>query len=78
MDAALERSAMPKIYIRLLPFLVVAYILAYVDRINVSFAALTMRGDLDMSAAAFGFAAALLEALHRAEFAVRSVLASQQ
>src|SRR5450755_1286134 len=57
MDAALERSAMRKIYIRLLPFLVVAYILAYIDRINVSFAALTMRGDLDMSAAAFGFAA---------------------
>ncbi|HEY6715840.1 MAG TPA: MFS transporter [Reyranella sp.] len=57
MDAALERSAMRTIYIRLLPFLVVAYILAYVDRINVSFAALTMRGDLDMSAAAFGFAA---------------------
>src|SRR5580692_1198030 len=57
MDATLERSAMRKIYIRLLPFLVVAYILAYVDRINVSFAALTMRGDLDMSAAAFGFAA---------------------
>ena len=57
MDASLEKSAMRKIYLRLLPFLVVAYILAYVDRINVSFAALTMRGDLDMSAAAFGFAA---------------------
>jgi ACS family tartrate transporter-like MFS transporter len=57
MDALLEKSAMRKIYLRLLPFLVVAYILAYIDRINVSFAALTMRGDLDMSAAAFGFAA---------------------
>ena len=57
MDASLEKSAMRKIYLRLLPFLVVAYILAYIDRINVSFAALTMRGDLDMSAAAFGFAA---------------------
>ena len=57
MDAALEKSAMRKIYFRLLPFLVVAYILAYIDRINVSFAALTMRDDLDMSATAFGFAA---------------------
>jgi ACS family tartrate transporter-like MFS transporter len=56
MDAALEKSAMRKIYIRLLPFLVVAYILAYIDRINVSFAGLTMRGDLNMSAADFGFA----------------------
>ena len=56
MDAALEKSAMRKIYMRLLPFLVVAYLMAYIDRINVSFAGLTMRGDLDMSAAAFGFA----------------------
>jgi ACS family tartrate transporter-like MFS transporter len=47
---------MRKIYIRLLPFAVLSYILAYIDRINVSFAGLTMRGDLDMSAAAFGFA----------------------
>jgi MFS transporter, ACS family, tartrate transporter len=56
MDAALEKSAMRKIYIRLLPFAILSYILAYIDRINVSFAGLTMRGDLDMSAAAFGFA----------------------
>src|SRR6266852_740458 len=56
MDAALEKSAMRTIYIRLLPFLVVAYILAYIDRINVSFAGLTMRGDLNMSAGTFGFA----------------------
>jgi MFS transporter, ACS family, tartrate transporter len=56
MEAALEKSAMRKIYIRLLPFAVLSYVLAYIDRINVSFAGLTMRGDLDMSAAAFGFA----------------------
>jgi ACS family tartrate transporter-like MFS transporter len=54
---AIEKSAMRKIYLRLLPFAVLAYILAYVDRINISFAALTMRGDLNMSASAFGFAA---------------------
>jgi MFS transporter, ACS family, tartrate transporter len=56
MDAAFEKSAMRKIYIRLLPFAILSYILAYIDRINVSFAGLTMRGDLDMSAATFGFA----------------------
>ena len=33
-----------------------SYFLAYVDRINVSFAALTMRDDLKMSATAYGFA----------------------
>jgi ACS family tartrate transporter-like MFS transporter len=57
MDDAIEKSAMRKIYIRLLPFAILTYFLAYVDRINVSFAGLTMRGDLHMSATAFGFAA---------------------
>ncbi len=57
MEAAIEKSAMRKIYMRLLPFAIFTYFLAYIDRINVSFAGLTMRGDLDMSATAFGFAA---------------------
>ena len=56
MDDGIEKSAMRKIYMRLLPFAVLSYFLAYIDRINVGFAALTMRGDLGMSATAFGFA----------------------
>jgi len=56
MDDAVEKSAMRKIYLRLLPLAVLSYLLAYIDRINVSFAGLTMRDDLGMSAAAFGFA----------------------
>jgi MFS transporter, ACS family, tartrate transporter len=56
MDAAIETSAMRKIYLRLLPFAVLSYILAYIDRINVSFAGLTMAGDLKLSATDFGFA----------------------
>jgi len=56
MDRALERSTMRKVYLRLLPFAVLSYVLAYIDRINVSFAGLTMRGDLGMSAGTFGFA----------------------
>jgi MFS transporter, ACS family, tartrate transporter len=56
MHEAVEKSAMRKIYVRLLPFAMVTYFLCYVDRINVSFAALTMRDDLNMSATAFGFA----------------------
>ena len=47
---------MRKIYFRLLPFAILSYFLAYVDRINVSFAALTMRGDLGITATAYGFA----------------------
>jgi MFS transporter, ACS family, tartrate transporter len=56
MDRTLERSALRKVYLRLLPFAVLSYVLAYVDRINVSFAGLTMREDIGMSAATFGFA----------------------
>src|SRR5215471_7272207 len=56
MDLTVERTAMRKIYLRLLPFAIIAYFLAYIDRINVSFAALTMRDDLGISASAYGFA----------------------
>src|SRR6202165_4022577 len=52
----IEKSCMRKIYIRLLPFAILSYFLAYIDRINVSFAALTMRDDLGISATAYGFA----------------------
>jgi ACS family tartrate transporter-like MFS transporter len=64
MDGTIEKSAVRKVYLRLLPFAIPSYFLAYIDRINVSFAGLTMRGDLDMSATAFGFALALLGLLH--------------
>jgi MFS transporter, ACS family, tartrate transporter len=56
MTQVIEKSAMRKIYLRLLPFAILSYFLAYVDRINVSFAALTMRDDLQMPATAYGFA----------------------
>ena len=56
MQDAIEKSAIRKIYIRLLPFAILSYFLAYVDRINVSFAALTMRGDLGISSTDYGFA----------------------
>ena len=59
MDRTIEYSTMRKVYLRLLPFSVLAYVLAYIDRINVSFAALTMRDDIGMSATTFGFAVGL-------------------
>ena len=39
---------------RLMPFLFVLYIIAYIDRINVSFAGLQMTGELGFSDAVFG------------------------
>jgi ACS family tartrate transporter-like MFS transporter len=58
-DGAVSRSAIRKIYWRLLPIAIVTYFLAYIDRINVGFAALTMCGDLRMSATDFGFASGI-------------------
>src|SRR5262249_23517725 len=44
-----------KITVRLIPFLFVLYIVAWLDRVNVGFAALQMNADLGFSATAFGF-----------------------
>src|ERR1700739_3375932 len=42
---------------RLLPFMFLLYIVAYLDRINVGFAALQMNRDLGLGDAAFGLGA---------------------
>jgi ACS family tartrate transporter-like MFS transporter len=55
--SALERTTLRKVYFRLVPFCFTLYILCYVDRINVSFAALTMNRDLGLSAYVYGLAA---------------------
>jgi ACS family tartrate transporter-like MFS transporter len=61
MDASgasgLERATLRKVYLRVVPFCFLLYILCYVDRINVSFAALTMNRDLGLSAYVYGLAA---------------------
>jgi D-galactonate transporter len=50
---------MAKVTSRLLPFLILCYFVAYLDRVNVSFAALTMNKALNISASAFGFGAGI-------------------
>ncbi|MCX6168464.1 MAG: MFS transporter [Ignavibacteriales bacterium] len=49
-----EKSTYSKVTRRLIPFLFLCYILAYVDRVNVSFARLQMQQDLGMSDTVFG------------------------
>jgi ACS family tartrate transporter-like MFS transporter len=53
----MERKTLRKVYLRLVPFCFLLYILCYVDRINVSFASLTMNHDLGLSAYIYGLAA---------------------
>jgi len=55
----LETRTITKVSARLVPFLIVCYFVAYLDRVNVSFAALTMNKDLGLSASAFGFGAGI-------------------
>jgi ACS family tartrate transporter-like MFS transporter len=55
----LERSAIRHSAIRILPLLMVCYFFAYLDRVNLSFAALQMNRALGLSASAYGFGAGL-------------------
>jgi len=50
----LEQCTMARVSVRLVPFLILCYFVAYLDRVNVSFAALTMNKDLGLSASAYG------------------------
>jgi MFS transporter, ACS family, tartrate transporter len=55
----LETSTIRAISIRLIPFLVMAYFFAYLDRVNLGFAALTMNADLKFSPTVFGWGAGI-------------------
>jgi MFS transporter, ACS family, tartrate transporter len=44
-----------KVSVRLIPFLIVCYFIAYLDRVNVGFAAITMNKALGLTATMFGF-----------------------
>lgn len=57
--AAREAAVLRRVAWRLLPFLFILYIAAYLDRINVGFAALQMNADLGFSAAVYGFGAGI-------------------
>ena len=57
--SALERSTMRRVILRLVPFLMVSYFMALLDRVNIGFAALQMNADLGLSHSMFGFAASL-------------------
>lgn len=55
----LEERTYAKVTLRLLPFLGLCYLIAYLDRVNVGFAKLHMLADVGMSEAAYGFGAGI-------------------
>jgi len=52
-------AVLAKVRRRLIPFLFLLYIVSYLDRINVGFAALQMNAALGLSASAYGFGAGI-------------------
>lgn len=55
----LERSTMRRVAWRLLPFLILCYLIAIIDRGNIGMASLQMNEDLQLTAKVFGFASSL-------------------
>ncbi len=55
----LEARTIARVTARLVPFLILCYFVAYLDRVNVGFAALTMNRDIGISATAYGFGAGI-------------------
>ena len=55
----IETSTIRAISWRLIPFLVLAYFLSYLDRVNLGFAALTMNAELKFSPTVFSWGAGI-------------------
>jgi MFS family permease len=58
-NSRLEADTIRKVTWRIIPFLIVCYLLALIDRSNIGMAALQMNGDLGISKKVFGFAGSL-------------------
>ena len=54
-----EAVTVRKLQIRLLPFLFALFVVAFIDRINLGFAALTMNRELAITSQQYGFAAGI-------------------
>src|SRR6476646_300912 len=54
-NLAVETRTMRQVTLRIVPFLMVAYFVSFVDRVNLGFAALQMVKDLRLSSTVFGF-----------------------
>src|ERR1700759_445617 len=55
--AELQKTTMRKVVTRLMPALLVLYVIAYLDRVNVTFAQDKLESDLHFSGAVYGFGA---------------------
>ncbi len=58
-NADVEARTLRRVTLRLIPFLMVCYVIAWLNRINLSFAALQMNRDLGLTASMYGLGAGL-------------------
>jgi D-galactonate transporter len=58
-DSVLEDRAYAKVFRRIVPFLMLCYVVAYLDRVNVGFAKLQMEIDLGFSQTVYGLGAGI-------------------
>src|SRR5688500_4200846 len=56
---ARESAVLRKVTLRLIPYMALLYLVAFLDRVNVGFAALTMNEDVGLSASAYGLGAGI-------------------
>ena len=59
MENTVGRTTLAKITLRLIPFMFVLYIVAFLDRVNVGFAALQMNENLGFSDTVYGIGAGI-------------------
>ncbi|KAA1233952.1 MULTISPECIES: MFS transporter [Agrobacterium tumefaciens complex] len=59
MTSELETRVLRKITWRIVPFIMVLYLIAFIDRVNIGFASLTMNQDLGFSSTVFGVGAGI-------------------
>jgi ACS family tartrate transporter-like MFS transporter len=58
-DAQLERRTVRKVMVRLLPLMAAMFLVNFIDRVNVGFAALTMNADIGLSPIAYAWGAGI-------------------
>lgn len=59
MEMDIEKRTLRRITWRIVPFIMLLYFIAYLDRVNIGFAALTMKQDLGFTASILGFGAGI-------------------
>jgi ACS family tartrate transporter-like MFS transporter len=59
MESEIEKRTLRRISWRIVPFIMLLYFIAYIDRVNIGFASLTMNKDLGFTASMLGFGAGI-------------------